>query len=114
MCNLSVFHLLNFIKNSIICFALSYMFIEKRYYFPFQDAILTTMDIIYEGFGFMLSFGDLAWVPFLYTLQGRYLLEHPAPMPWYCLAAIVFLNGKLIKVDKPLPGDLCIFQIFNF
>ena len=59
-----------------------------------QDAILTTMDIVFEGFGFMLSFGDLAWVPFLYTLQGRYVLEHPITMPWYCLAGIVVLNCK--------------------
>lgn len=59
----------------------------------FEDAILTTMDIIFEGFGFMLSFGDLAWVPFLYCLQGRYLLEHPLPLPWYCLAGIVVLNS---------------------
>ncbi|KAL4237764.1 hypothetical protein ACF0H5_002476 [Mactra antiquata] len=59
----------------------------------FEDAILSTMDIIYEGFGFMLSFGDLAWVPFLYCLQGRFLLEHQIPMPWYCLAFIVFLNA---------------------
>lgn len=58
----------------------------------FEDAILSTMDIIYEGFGFMLSFGDLAWVPFLYCLQGRYLLENPRPIPYYCLFGIVFLN----------------------
>lgn len=58
----------------------------------FEDAILTTMDIIYEGFGFMLCFGDLAWVPFLYCLQARYLLENPHPLPWYCLAGIVCLN----------------------
>ena len=51
------------------------------------------MDIIYEGFGFMLSFGDLAWVPFLYTLQGRFLLEHPETMCWYCLAGLSLLNG---------------------
>ncbi|XP_052273236.1 delta(14)-sterol reductase TM7SF2-like isoform X2 [Dreissena polymorpha] len=59
----------------------------------FEEAILTTMDIIYEGFGFMLSFGDLAWVPFLYTLQARYLLEHPLYLPWYCLVPIVILNA---------------------
>lgn len=58
----------------------------------FEDAILTTMDIVYEGFGFMLSFGDLAWVPFLYCLQGRFLLDHPNPLPWYCLAGIALLN----------------------
>lgn len=54
------------------------------------------MDIIYEGFGFMLSFGDLAWVPFLYSLQGRYILEHPLSMPWYCLVGISLLNGRFI------------------
>ena len=33
------------------------------------QAILTTMDITTDGFGFMLSFGDLAWVPFTYSVQ---------------------------------------------
>ena len=43
----------------------------------FERAILTTMDITSDGFGFMLAFGDLAWVPFTYTLQARYLVDHP-------------------------------------
>ncbi|TNV78652.1 hypothetical protein FGO68_gene873 [Halteria grandinella] len=38
-----------------------------------EPAILTTMDITTDGFGWMLSFGDLAWVPCLYSLQARYL-----------------------------------------
>jgi hypothetical protein len=41
----------------------------------FEQAILTTMDIVHDGLGFMLVFGDLAWVPFLYSLQGT------PPMP---------------------------------
>jgi delta14-sterol reductase/lamin-B receptor len=36
-----------------------------------EKAILTTMDITTDGFGFMLCFGDLSWVPFVYTLQAR-------------------------------------------
>lgn len=43
----------------------------------FEKAILTTMDITTDGFGFMLVFGDLAWVPFTYSLQARYLVDHP-------------------------------------
>lgn len=43
----------------------------------FEPAILTTMDITSDGFGFMLVFGDLTWVPFTYTLQARYLADHP-------------------------------------
>ena len=35
------------------------------------------MDIATEGFGFMLSFGNLAWVPFTYSLQARYLVDYP-------------------------------------
>jgi hypothetical protein len=34
------------------------------------------MDITTDGFGFMLIFGDLAWVPFIYSLQARYLVNH--------------------------------------
>lgn len=36
-----------------------------------ERAILTTMDITTDGFGYMLAFGDLAWVPFIYTIQVR-------------------------------------------
>ncbi len=41
-----------------------------------EKAILTTMDITTDGFGFMLCFGDLSWVPFIYTLQARYLVDY--------------------------------------
>lgn len=41
-----------------------------------ERSILTTMDITTDGFGFMLVFGDLAWVPCTYTLQARYLVTH--------------------------------------
>ncbi|XP_038047003.1 delta(14)-sterol reductase TM7SF2-like isoform X1 [Patiria miniata] len=59
----------------------------------FEECILSTMDIIHDGFGFMLSFGDLAWVPFTYTLQARYLVDHPEKtMPSYCLMAVVALG----------------------
>eukprot|EP01094_Clydonella_sp_ATCC50884_P026021 TRINITY_DN7008_c0_g1_i2.p1 TRINITY_DN7008_c0_g1~~TRINITY_DN7008_c0_g1_i2.p1 ORF type:complete len:441 (+),score=98.36 TRINITY_DN7008_c0_g1_i2:59-1381(+) len=43
----------------------------------FESAILTTMDITTDGFGFMLAFGDLVWVPFTYTMQARYLATVP-------------------------------------
>ena len=46
-----------------------------------EKAILTTMDITTDGFGFMLVFGDLTWVPFTYSLQARYLVEHPQVHP---------------------------------
>jgi delta14-sterol reductase len=36
-----------------------------------EKAILTTMDITTDGFGCMLCFGDMSWVPFTYSLQAR-------------------------------------------
>mmetsp|Transcript_20674 Transcript_20674/g.20012 ORF Transcript_20674/g.20012 Transcript_20674/m.20012 type:complete len:222 (+) Transcript_20674:100-765(+) len=46
-----------------------------------EKAILTTMDITTDGFGYMLAFGDLAWVPFIYSLQARYLVDHDPSLP---------------------------------
>ncbi|KAK9807643.1 hypothetical protein WJX72_005150 [[Myrmecia] bisecta] len=58
-----------------------------------EPAILTTMDITSDGFGFMLVFGDLAWVPFTYTLQARYLVDHPQALSWYFIAFIIMLKA---------------------
>uniref|UniRef100_A0A8C4FGN4 Delta(14)-sterol reductase LBR n=1 Tax=Dicentrarchus labrax TaxID=13489 RepID=A0A8C4FGN4_DICLA len=57
-----------------------------------EEAILTTMDLMHDGFGFMLAFGDLVWVPFTYTLQAYYLVSHPNLLSLPALAAIVTLK----------------------
>ncbi|KAG8686279.1 erg24, C-14 sterol reductase, partial [Ceratobasidium sp. 395] len=54
-----------------------------------EPAVLTTMDITTDGFGFMLSVGDLAWVPFVYSLQARYLaFDHVELGPFW--TAVIF------------------------
>nr|XP_056708550.1 delta(14)-sterol reductase TM7SF2 [Euleptes europaea] len=58
-----------------------------------EEAVLTTMDIVHEGFGFMLVFGDLAWVPFLYSLQSYFLVTHPQKLSLPMAGGIVLLNG---------------------
>ncbi|NXN19945.1 LBR protein, partial [Indicator maculatus] len=57
-----------------------------------EEAVLTTMDITHDGFGFMLAFGDLVWVPFVYSLQAFYLVGHPITISWPVAAAITILN----------------------
>ena len=57
-----------------------------------ERAILTTMDITTDGFGFMLAFGDLAWVPFTYSLQARYLVDHDPLLPVSSLVVILCVN----------------------
>ncbi len=57
-----------------------------------ERAILTTMDITTDGFGFMLVFGDLAWVPFTYTLQARYLVDFDPQLSIWMLGGILLTN----------------------
>ncbi|KAF5346648.1 hypothetical protein D9758_013196 [Tetrapyrgos nigripes] len=39
-----------------------------------EPALFTTMDIISDGFGYMLSVGVLSWIPFTFSVQARYLV----------------------------------------
>jgi len=50
------------------------------------------MDITTDGFGFMLAFGDLAWVPFTYSLQARILVDWSPVLPVWALAFLVALK----------------------
>lgn len=52
------------------------------------------MDIVHDGFGFMLVFGDLAWVPFTYGLQAAFLVVHPQALSSLGAAAIIAMNGN--------------------
>ena len=63
-----------------------------------EPAILTTMDITTDGFGFMLAFGDIVWVPFVYSLQAKYLSVHPVTLGPVYIALIlsVSLTGYYI------------------
>nr|XP_033809817.1 delta(14)-sterol reductase TM7SF2 [Geotrypetes seraphini] len=57
-----------------------------------EEAILTTMDIVHDGFGFMLVFGDLTWVPFTYSLQAYFLVNHPHELSALSAIGIIALN----------------------
>lgn len=61
-------------------------------YYYHEEAILSTWDIKHENFGWMLCWGDLVWVPFTYTIQAYYLVEHSHNLPWWSALGIVLLN----------------------
>lgn len=70
------YKLYGYISDSIILItAFQALYVFDALYM--EPAILTTMDITTDGFGFMLAFGDLVWLPFIYSLQARYLAVHP-------------------------------------
>ncbi|KNG86611.1 delta(14)-sterol reductase [Aspergillus nomiae NRRL 13137] len=58
-----------------------------------EPAVLTTMDVIMDGFGFMLSFGDMVWVPFVYNFQTRYLAVYPLELGLQGILLILAVTG---------------------
>lgn len=56
-----------------------------------EEGLLSMMDIVTDGFGFMLAFGDLTLVPFTYALQARWLSTNPIVLGPWKIAAIVSL-----------------------
>lgn len=74
----------------ILVNAFHFLYIADYYYH--EEAILTTWDIKHENFGWMLCWGDLVWVPFTYTLQAAYLINHTHELSMPALIGIVALN----------------------
>ncbi|KAE8383619.1 ergosterol biosynthesis ERG4/ERG24 [Aspergillus bertholletiae] len=58
-----------------------------------EPALLTTMDVIMDGFGYMLSFGDMVWVPFVYNFQTRYLAVFPLELGLKGIVLILAVTG---------------------
>ncbi|KAH8930127.1 ERG4/ERG24 ergosterol biosynthesis protein [Atractiella rhizophila] len=73
-----------------------------------EKAIFTTMDITTDGFGFMLSVGDLLWVPFTYGLQTRFLALHPIDLGFtlsLCILAVNFLGYYIFRKANGQKND---------
>ncbi|OSD07127.1 ERG4/ERG24 ergosterol biosynthesis protein [Trametes coccinea BRFM310] len=70
-----------------------------------EPAIFTTMDITTDGFGFMLSVGDLAWVPFVYSLQARYLVWNQIELGPFYTALIFGVNALGYYIFRAANGE---------
>ncbi|GBF96191.1 delta(14)-sterol reductase [Raphidocelis subcapitata] len=75
-----------------------------------ERAILTTMDITTDGFGFMLAFGDLAWVPFTFTTQARFLASHPQPLGAAGVAAVLAVQATGYLIFRGANGQKDAFR----
>lgn len=55
-----------------------------------EEFMLSTWDVTSENFGFMLVWGDLVYVPFLYSLPGWWIVDDTTPFaPWHWLSLCV-------------------------
>ncbi|KAL6867072.1 C-14 sterol reductase [Trichoderma novae-zelandiae] len=73
----------------------TYYVLEGQYA---EAGVLGMMDTTTDGLGFMLTFGDIVWVPFLYSTQTRYLSVYPLQLGWtgIGIVAAVFAVGVYI------------------
>eukprot|EP00112_Aurelia_sp_Birch-Aquarium-sp1_P001339 Seg1141.2 transcript_id=Seg1141.2/GoldUCD/mRNA.D3Y31 product="7-dehydrocholesterol reductase" protein_id=Seg1141.2/GoldUCD/D3Y31 len=61
-------------------------------FFYKEDWYLRTMDIAHDHFGFYLAWGDLTWLPFMYTIQCFYLVYNPVDLPAAAITSISALG----------------------
>jgi 7-dehydrocholesterol reductase len=73
-----------------LLYVLDFFWNEKWY--------LGTIDMIHDKFGWYLTWGDCAWLPFMYTLQGTYAcqLDPQISSGYELLALILCLGGYVI------------------
>lgn len=73
-------------------------------FFKNEDWYTRTIDITHDHFGFMLAWGDTAFLPAFYTLQSQYLARYPVYLGFTQSAVILGLG---------LTG-YAIFRLANF
>lgn len=66
----------------------AFTFVYVFNYFQFEYGMLYTWDIVAERFGFMLVWGDYAFVPFAYSIAGWYLVDRTEPLPTWALVGL--------------------------
>ncbi len=67
-------------------------------FFYHEAWYIGTIDIIHDRMGFYLAWGDLCWLPCMYTLQSFYLVKNPLVLDrWVALALLTIgLTGYYI------------------
>ena len=61
-------------------------------FYVFESAMLSTWDINYENYGFMLAFAFLVWMPFNFSLQAQYLVYQGPSLPVWAIVGLCLLN----------------------
>ncbi|CAF2519438.1 unnamed protein product [Rotaria sp. Silwood2] len=97
----------NYSLPILIITAFQTLFVTDYYYF--EEAILTTWDIMEEKFGLMMIWGDIVFVPFFFSIQTHYLSLHSPSIQtlstWYllfclCLCISGFLLFRIANLQK--------------
>ncbi len=75
-CAAKQYELYGHVTNSMILVNVLHAMYVLDFFFK-EDWYLRTIDIAHDHFGFYLAWGDLTWLPFMYTIQCYYLVYNP-------------------------------------
>ncbi|KAJ4461857.1 putative 7-dehydrocholesterol reductase [Paratrimastix pyriformis] len=78
-----------FVTNSMIIVNLLQALYVGDFFYN-ESWYTRTIDICHDHFGYYLAWGDLVWLPQMYTLQAHYLATHPVVLS---TPAVVLLLG---------------------
>ena len=65
-----------------------------------EEFMLSTWDVLAENFGFMLVWGDLAYVPFLYSLPGWWMVDATEPLATTTLLALIAFHFAALAIFR--------------
>lgn len=71
------------------------LFLHALYVIDFfwnEDWYLRTIDIAHDHMGFYLAWGDLVWLPLMYTLQAQYLYYNKVDLTTFSAVSITVLG----------------------
>ena len=91
-----------FVSNSMILVCALQAFYVLHYFWQ-ESFVLSTIDIRTERFGWMLVYGDLAWVPMTYCLGAFFLIDHVHSLPLWGALVILLFNIAGLFVRHTLP-----------
>jgi len=80
-----------FVSLSMVLVLFMQLFYIAHYFWA-ERFILSTIDIRTERFGWLLTYGDLAWVPMTYCAQAFYLIDHVHDLPLWAGVLILAFN----------------------
>jgi delta14-sterol reductase len=65
-----------------------------------EEFMLSTWDVMAENFGFMLVWGDLTYVPFLYSLPGWWMVDDTAPFSTFALVLLLAFHFAALTIFR--------------
>lgn len=90
-CLAKQYQLYGHVTNSMILVNVLHAMYVVDFFYK-EDWYLRTMDIAHDHFGFYLAWGDLTWLPFMYTIQCYYLVYNPVQLTSLAAVAVALLG----------------------